>query len=96
MYISPIGLRPYKNHAPSFKAQNGIPSEIDLLKEIRKGNVDPNQVDGSTGETVFQVLVKNNYVNAVSYLVAKPTFRDKIINFSEMEYNASNIYSKYK
>lgn len=82
MYISPIGLRPYKNHAPSFKAQNGIPSEIDLLKEIRKGNVDPNQVDGSTGETVFQVLVKNNYVNAVSYLVAKPTFRDKIINFS--------------
>lgn len=84
MYISPIGLKQdkYNVNVPSFKAKNEMPSEIDLLKEIRKGNVNPNQVDNTTGETIFQVLVKNNYINAVSYLVAKPSNRDKIINFS--------------
>ena len=67
----------------NFKANNEeFPKEKDLLNEARKGTLNPNYVDNETGETLFQTLIKNNYVSVVSYITAKPALRDSVINFS--------------
>lgn len=82
MYITPVITRQFANKNIGFKAQEELPTEKDLLNEARKGKLDVNQVSREDGETLFQKLVKNNYVAVVSYITAKPSERDRIINFT--------------
>ncbi len=82
MYITPVFTRQFANKNIGFKAQEELPTEKDLLNEARKGKLDVNQVSREDGETLFQKLVKNNYVAVVSYITAKPSERDRIINFT--------------
>ena len=86
MYITPIFRNQYpKNlysHNVEFKAKNDLPTEKDLLNEARKGKLDVNQVSKEDGETLFQKLVANNYTALVSYLTAKPSTREHIVNFT--------------
>lgn len=82
MYITPVITRQYANKNIGFKAQEELPTEKDLLNEARKGKLDVNQVSREDGETLFQKLVKNNYVAVVSYITAKPSERERIIDFT--------------
>lgn len=83
MYITPIITRQYTNKNLGFKAaDNDLPPEKELLNEARKGNIDVNQVSKEDGETLFQKLVANNYTAIVSYLTAKPSTREHIVNFT--------------
>ena len=82
MYITPVITRQFANKNIGFKSQEELPTEKDLLNEARKGKLDVNQVSREDGETLFQKLVKNNYVAVVSYITAKPSERDRIINFT--------------
>lgn len=82
MYITPVITRQFANKNIGFKAQEELPTEKDLLNEARKGKLDVNQVSREDGETLFQKLVKNNYVAVVSYITAKPSERERIINFT--------------
>lgn len=82
MYITPVITRQFANKNIGFKAQEELPSEKELLNEARKGKLDVNQVSRDDGETLFQKLVKNNYVAVVSYITAKPSERERIINFT--------------
>ena len=82
MYITPVITRQFANKNIGFKAQEELPTEKDLLNEARKGKLDVNQVSREDGETLFQKLVKNNYVAVVSYITAKPSERDRIIDFT--------------
>lgn len=82
MYIKPIITRQYSGKNLSFKANNDLPPEKDLLNEARKGKLDVNQVSKEDGETLFQKLVANNYTAIVSYLTAKPSTREHIVNYT--------------
>lgn len=81
MYITPlIYNKTHKNI--NFKANNNFPTEKELLNEVRKGTLNVNQVNKEDGETLFQKIVANNYLAIVSYLTAKPSTRESIVNFS--------------
>ena len=86
MYITPIFRSQYPQNLYSqnveFKAISDLPTEKDLLNEARKGKLDVNQVSKEDGETLFQKLVANNYTALVSYLTAKPSIREHIVNFT--------------
>ena len=82
MYITPIITRQYSSKKLGFKAKDDLPTEKDLLNEARKGKLDVNQVSKEDGETLFQKLVANNYTALVSYLTAKPSTREHIVNFT--------------
>ena len=82
MYITPVIAKQYATKNIGFKAQEELPTEKDLLNEARKGKLDVNQVSRDDGETLFQKLIKNNYVAVVSYITAKPSERDRIIDFT--------------
>ena len=82
MYITSVITKQYATKNIGFKAQEELPTEKDLLNEARKGKLDVNQVSREDGETLFQKLVKNNYVAVVSYITAKPSERDRIIDFT--------------
>lgn len=86
MYITPIFRSQYPKNLYSqnveSKAISDLPTEKDLLNEARKGKLDVNQVSKEDGETLFQKLVANNYTALVSYLTAKPSTREHIVNFT--------------
>ena len=86
MYITPIFRSQYPQNLYSqnveFKAISDLPTEKDLLNEARKGKLDVNQVSKEDGETLFQKLVANNYTALVSYLTAKSSTREHIVNFT--------------
>ena len=82
MYIAPIITKQYLHKNIGFKGNDYFPTEKELLNEIRKGGLDVNQIYDDDGETLFQKIIKNNYISAVSYLTAKPSSRARIINFS--------------
>lgn len=81
MYITSAITK--QTHHIKFKAKNNdFPTERELLNEVRKGKLDVNQISQDDGETLFQKLVAQDYITVVSYLTAKPSTRESIINFS--------------
>lgn len=82
MYIKPIVPPVLFAKNLGFKANNDLPAEKELLNEARKGNLDVNKFDKDDGETLFQKIVRNNYIALVAYLTAKPSARTNIVNFS--------------
>ena len=80
-YITPNSPKLFYNTL-SFKAQDmDFPQEKELLDSARKGQLTPNSVNKNK-DSLFQLIVQNDYKTLVNYLTAKPGMRSEIINFA--------------
>jgi len=80
-----INLNPYLRM--SFKAQQKfggrdapLPEEMEIINAFRQGTLTPESVDPKTGETVFYMLVKNEYFYAINYLTAGKKLSTELVN----------------
>lgn len=71
----------------SFKAQQKfggrdapLPEEMEIINAFRQGSLTPESVDPKTGETVFYMLVKNEYFYAINYLTAGKKLSTELVN----------------